>query len=320
MPATTIRSIAAQTATQHGTDISSSPKAWQTHHKGEKRERYLNAAGENGWGQDGRSGCGSMSLLREQDGQIMVLPASCGCWRCALCGPRRAAWLTDQIARLVDAQELERFWTLTLIRSVADPTKADVAKANVHLTASFHNFVRAARRIYPPFQYVWSREHTEAHWPHLHLLTNLPLSKSALSAMWFHATGDSWIVDAQPREIIRSGSYLAKYVCDEAVSEERPKYARAFSNSRAIPMDPFRPKSQHPEGWRLAKRAYWATVQLRIVMGDTVARQKSAGTPWCVLTLAHDDTVARRDSIAASMALDPKSELYRHPDIPHWSQ
>src|ERR1035437_9055572 len=123
MPATTIRSIAAQPP---------------THHRGEKREAYLRAAGENGWGQDGSAGCGSVVLLREQDGQIMVLPASCGCWRCALCGPRRAAWLTAQIARLIDAQELERFWTLTLIRSVVDPTKADVAKANVHLTKSFN--------------------------------------------------------------------------------------------------------------------------------------------------------------------------------------
>jgi hypothetical protein len=305
MPSTTTRSIAAQPA---------------THHKGEKRESYLRASSEHGWGQAGSDGCGTISLLREQDGQIMVLPAICGCWRCALCGPRRAAWLTAQIARLVDAQELQRFWTFSLIRSVENPTKAEVETANRHLGASFNRFRLAARRAYPAFQYVWSREHTEAHWPHLHLITNLPLSQSKLSAMWFRATGDSWIVDAKPREIIRSGSYLAKYVCDEAVSEVRPKYARAFSKSRAIQMDPFRPKSQHPEGWRLAKRAYWATVTLRISMGDTVARQKTQGAPWCVLTLAHDDTAARRDSIAASMALDPKSELYRHPDIPPWSQ
>src|ERR1035437_7004576 len=182
MPATTARSIAAQP---------------RTHHKGEKRESYLRAASEHGWGQAHTSGCGGMSLLREQDGQIMVLPALCGCWRCALCGPRRAAWLTAQIARLVDAQELERFWTLTLIRAVDEPTPADVARANTHLTKSFNNFVRAARRAYPAFQYVWSREHTEAHWPHLHLLTNLPVSQSKLSAMWFRATGDSWLVDAK---------------------------------------------------------------------------------------------------------------------------
>jgi hypothetical protein len=302
MPATTTRSIASQP---------------RTHHKGEKRERYLNASGENGWGQDGAAGCGSISLLREQDGQIMVIPASCGCWRCALCGPRRAAWLTAQIARLVDAQELERFWTLTLIRSVDDPTPADVAEANRHLTASFNRFRLAARRAYPAFQYVWSREHTEAKWPHLHLLTNLPLSKSALSAMWFHATGDSWIVDAKPREIIRSGSYLAKYVCDEAVSEVRPKYARAFSKSRAIRMDPFRPKSQHPEGWRLAKRAYWATVQLRIVMGDTVARQKSAGTPWCILDVAKPSPVPQWSDVALDVATTGFQPPPR-PPLPEW--
>jgi hypothetical protein len=305
MPSTTARSIAAQP---------------RTHHKGEKRESYLRAASEHGWGQAHTSGCGSMSLLREQDGQVMVLPATCGCWRCALCGPRRAAWLTEQITRLVDAQELQRFWTFSLIRTVENPTKADIAKANVHLAASFNRFRLAARRKYSAFQYVWSREHTEAHWPHLHLITNLPLSRSELSRMWYRATGDSWIVDAKPREIIRSGSYLAKYVCDEAVSEVRPKYARAFSKSRAIRMDPFWPKSVHPESWRLAKRAYWATVTLRISLGDTVARQKTQGAPWCVLTLAHDDTAAARASIAASMALDTKSELYRHPDIPPWSQ
>jgi hypothetical protein len=228
--------------------------------------------------------------------------------------------LTAQIARLVDAQELERFWTLTLIRAVDEPTPADVAKANTYLTKSFHNFVRAARRVYPAFQYVWTREHTVKLWPHLHLVTNLPLSRSALSALWFKASHGSFIVDAKPREIIRSGSYLAKYVCDEAVSEVRPKYARAFSKSRSVRMEPFRPKSQHPQSWRMAHRAYWATVQLRIVMGDTVARQKTQGAPWCVLLAAHDDTDVRRASIAASMALDPKSELYRHPDIPHWSQ
>ena len=312
MPSTTTRSIAMSSPTHN--------ILWATHHKGEKREAYLRAASEHGWGQTGGPRCGGMSLLREQDGQIMVLPALCGCWRCALCGPRRAAWLTAQIARLVDAQELERFWTLTLIRAVDEPTPADVAKANTYLTKSFHNFVRAARRVYPAFQYVWTREHTVKLWPHLHLVTNLPLSRSALSALWFKASHGSFIVDAKPREIIRSGSYLAKYVCDEAVSEVRPKYARAFSKSRSVRMEPFRPKSQHPQSWRMAHRAYWATVQLRIVMGDTVARQKTQGAPWCVLLAAHDDTDVRRASIAASMALDPKSELYRHPDIPHWSQ
>ena len=286
MPTTTTRSIAAQP---------------RTHHKGEKRESYLRAASEHGWGQAGSDGCGTISLLREQDGEVMVLPALCGCWRCALCGPRRAAWLTEQIARLVDAQELERFWTFSLIRSVENPTKADVAKANRHLGASFNRFRLAARRAYPAFQYVWSREHTEAHWPHLHLITNLPLSRSKLSAMWFRATGDSWIVDAKPREIIRSGSYLAKYVCDEAVSEVRPKYARAFSKSRAVRMEPFRPKSQHPQSWRMAHRAYWATVQLRIVMGDTVARQKSQGAPWCVLTLAEASKVAQWSDVAVDV-------------------
>jgi hypothetical protein len=312
MPATTTRSISSAHPTHN--------ILCTAHHKGEKREGYLRAASENGWGQAGSGGCGAISLLRVQDGEVMVLPATCGCWRCALCGPRRAAWLTAQIARLVDAQELERFWTFSLIRSVENPTKADVAKANVHLGASFNRFRLAARRAYPAFQYVWSREHTEAHWPHLHLITNLPLSQSKLSAMWFKATGDSWIVDAKPREIIRSGSYLAKYVCDEARSEIRPKYARAFSKSRAVRMEPFRPKSQHPQSWRLAKRAYWQTVTLRITLGDTVARQKTQGAPWCILTLAHDDTAAARASIAASMALDSKSELYRHPDIPPWSQ
>src|ERR1035437_3410884 len=302
MPATTIRSIASQPP---------------THHRGEKRERYLNAAGENGWGQDGSAGCGSMSLLREADGQIMVVRACHGRWRCALCGPRRAAWLTAQIARLVEAQEVERFWTFSLIRSVENPTRDDVKKANVHLAASFNRFRLAARREYPAFQYVWSREHTEAHWPHLHLITNLPLSRSKLSEMWFHATGDSWIVDAKPREIIRSGSYLAKYVCDEAISEIRPKYARAFSKSRAVRMEPFRPKSQHPQSWRMAHRAYWATVQLRIVMGDTVARQKSSGTPWCILDVAKPSPVPQWSDVALDVATTGFQPPPR-PPLPEW--
>jgi hypothetical protein len=309
MPSTTTPSIAMSSPTHN--------ILWATHHKGEKREAYLRAASEHGWGQTGGPRCGGMSLLREQDGQIMVLPALCGCWRCALCGPRRAAWLTAQIARLVEAQELERFWTLTLIRSVDDPTPADVEKANRHLTASFNRFRLAARRVYPAFQYVWSREHTEARWPHLHLITNLPLSRSALSALWFKATGGSFIVDAKPREIIRSGSYLAKYVCDEAVSEVRPKYARAFSKSRAVRMEPFRPKSQHPQSWRMAHRAYWSTVTLRISLGDSVARQKTQGAPWCVLTLAEASKVTQWSDVAVETPW-PEGEPLPRPPLPEW--
>jgi hypothetical protein len=220
----------------------------------------------------------------------------------------------------VEAETLNRFWTLTLRRKIDNPNELDVAEANLHLTASFNRFRLAAKRRWPEYAYLWAREHTVKRWPHLHLACNVNIDRNTLSAMWFKATGDSWIVDPKEDETIEHGSYFAKYVCDEAISSVRPRYARAFSKSRAVKMDPFRKKSEHPDTWRLAKRAYWQTLSLRIAMGDTVARQKTQGTPWCVLTLAHDDTKMRRACITASMALESKSELYRHPDIPPWSQ
>jgi hypothetical protein len=75
MPATTTRSIAAQP---------------RTHHKGEKREAYLRAASEHGWGQAQTSGCGGMSLLREQDGHLR-------CRRLRVCHDHHRAQLSRGI-------------------------------------------------------------------------------------------------------------------------------------------------------------------------------------------------------------------------------
>ena len=300
MPATTVATVA------------------HSHHKGEKRAAYLLASGQNGWGQAGTSGCGSMSLLREDAGQVMVLPATCGCWRCALCGPRRAAWLTAQITRLVEAQTLNRFWTLTLRRKIDEPTEADVAAANKHLTASFNRFRLAAKRRWPEYAYLWAREHTVKRWPHLHMACNVNIDMDTLSAMWLKATGDSWIVDPKEDETIEHGSYFAKYVCDEAISSIRPRYARAFSKSRAVKMDPFRPKSEHPQTWRLSKRAYWATVTLRIEAGDVPARQKSAGTPWCILDRPSHPEALAWDGVAQDVGAAGWQATPR-PDVPPWT-
>ncbi len=134
---------------------SPSVATWHTHHKGEKHEAFLAASRRNGRGIEGSTGCGSMSLIKEADGEIRIIPVLCGCWYCPICGPRRAAWLIAQTHGKVDAGELTEFWTLTLVRHISDPSERDVRDANVHLTAAWNRLRTALKAIYPHF--VWKK-------------------------------------------------------------------------------------------------------------------------------------------------------------------
>jgi hypothetical protein len=266
-----------------GLELTPSPPPQQEHHRGEYHEQYLNAATDGIWGEQEHR-CGGSTLVRyHADGTVDLVPALCGCWACRLCGPMRAAWLKRQIVGAVEHGQVQHFWTLTLRRLIDDPMPEDIIQANDFLTRSWNRLRTKLAALYGRHTFVWTREHTKAGWPHLHLLTSFQLEPGELSALWLEATGNSWIVDTQPADSQRAATYLAKYTTQEATSGMRPKYARAFSRSRDLVFESFRPHSEDPSAWSLVAKPYWLMARNFATAGREVIRQKLRGVPSCTI-------------------------------------
>jgi hypothetical protein len=199
---------------------------------------------------------------------------------------------------------------LTLRRQVDDPTASEVAEANQHLSWSFNRFRTKLKERCGELAYIWTREHTDARWPHLHLLSNVALSPSELSAMWYEASGDSWIVDAQEVDSARAASYLAKYCAAEATSELRPRGARAFSKSRNVTFCPFRRPAAPESHWVPVPVPFWVAVRNARASGATLKVVRIAGTPFADFDAAADFTLVDRDRIWHELATDPRGAIH----------
>jgi len=270
--------------------------------RGYYHEEYLHAARRDGWGEPGSS-CGAGVIVRRDGEQTTVRPILCDRWSCALCGPRRAAWLKRQITRTVEGEGLTHFWTLTLRRygdealtpaeSVAQFERIQACWNRARLALS-----RRAKRAGIELKYVWVIETTKAGMPHLHLLTNYDPGRSVLSAVWMRATGDSWVTDDEPiRDEGNAANYIAKYCTEQATIRRQAAWAdlrhkHNFGKSQNIAFEAFRAKAERTEvdeqtgelvtAWERIDVPYWTYVaQLKGRLRPVVERV--LGTPSIVL-------------------------------------
>ena len=270
--------------------------------RGYYHEQYLHAARRDGWGEPG-SCCGAGVIVRRDGDQTTVRPILCDRWSCALCGPRRAAWLKRQITRTVEGEGLTHFWTLTLRRyGDAALTPAESVAQFERIQACWNRarlaLSRRAKRAGIELKYVWVIETTKAGMPHLHLLTNYDPGRSMLSAVWKRATGDSWVTDDEPiRDEGNAANYIAKYCTEQATIRRQAAWAdlrhkHNFGKSQTIAFEPFRAKAERTAvdeqtgelvtAWERIDVPYWTYVaQLKGRLRPVVERVQ--GTPSIVL-------------------------------------
>ncbi len=307
--------------------------------RGYYHEQYLHAARRDGWGEPGSS-CGAGVIVRRDGDQTTVRPVLCDRWSCALCGPRRAAWLKRQITRTVEGEGLTHFWTLTLRRygdealtpaeSVAQFERIQACWNRARLALS-----RRAKREGIELKYVWVIETTKAGMPHLHLLTNYDPGRSVLSAVWMRATGDSWVTDDERiRDEGNAANYIAKYCTEQATIRRQAAWAdlrhkHNFGKSQNIAFEPFRAKAERTEvdeqtgevvtAWERIDVPYWTYVaQLKGRLRPVVERVQ--GTPSIVLQNAAQALSGPQAGQVAQVAQGPPSAapagLSCHGNIP----
>jgi len=310
--------------------------------RGYYHEQYLHAARRDGWGEPGSS-CGAGVIVRRDGEQTTVRPVLCDRWSCALCGPRRAAWLKRQITRTVEGEGLTHFWTLTLRRygdealtpaeSVAQFERIQACWNRARLALS-----RRAKRAGVELKYVWVIETTKAGMPHLHLLTNYDPGRSMLSAVWKRATGDSWVTDDEPiRDEGNAANYIAKYCTEQATIRRQAAWAdlrhkHNFGKSQNIAFEPFRAKAERTEvdeqtgelvtAWERIDVPYWTYVaQLKGRLWPVVERVQ--GTPSIVLQNASQALSAPQEPpeppSAASAGFRPGQNIPCFPPEPVFS-
>jgi hypothetical protein len=236
---------------------------------GHYRRQYETAATEPGWGRYGSS-CGQWTFVRVVDGAYELFPVLCDCWKCRLCGPRRAAWLKRNLQQSQVEHQLNSFVTLTL--------RADgrmlPATSHVVLMRAWNILRTRLRQLCGPFEYAGTVETTKRGIAHLHLLTQDlvvrprvytrrwrgarvrpgPITNHRLRRMWHQATlaatrqvlgagVGSFQVRLEPINSRRAADYLAKYCAQEATRRANIEWMRGkrqFVKSRGIRFSAFR--------------------------------------------------------------------------------
>ena len=256
---------------------------WGGFEKGHYRRQFAEAAGRNGWGQEGTK-CGSYTLTRYEpiDGTLTIIPALCGCFGCELCGVRRASWLRQELrtALEVPAYGLDAFLTLTLRHG---PHSRSPRESWDQIMGMWDIFGKRGRRRWGKYGFVWVIEPTKEGTAHLHMVTSLAAPPSEIAEQWRASTGDSFIVECEPVGSDRVVSYLAKYSTKMASLRGTPtwdflKGRHIYGKSRNIKFAPFKPPAEEPGRWQVWARPYWEAAEL-VAAAMPIRAARSRGVP-----------------------------------------
>lgn len=157
------------------------------------------------------------------------LPFRCKCWRCELCGPKKAIRFKIQMARWAEAKGLCRLMTLTL-----DPAKIPVGDDRyAYIADVWRKFREYLKREYGKVSFVWIVELQRNGNPHFHVLVSRYVSQKWVSATW-DTLGGGRIVDVRYVDIQRVRVYLSKYLAKQWNEQDIPKGKRRYTTSRDI--------------------------------------------------------------------------------------
>lgn len=162
--------------------------------------------------------------------RILKLP--CNQWKCPVCGPKKAFKLRKRLKKATFSSS-KYFITLTL------KINNDSLKENtVLINKAWDIALKRIRRIHPFIKYFKVLEYTKKGMPHLHIITDVRLTKKYLKTIWYDITKTSFIVDiGKLRQ--KSYNYVLKYalkIHDAKNSSDFviPKGHRFYSHTRGL--------------------------------------------------------------------------------------
>lgn len=186
--------------------------------------------------------------------RLHVCAMHCKQWDCAYCGPRKAAWLKWNVARLViegafplsPRGPMDRMLTLTLQTRGYSAEESDR-----RIKRSWHVLQLAIERKYGPFSFLWVAERHQSGHTHLHVLVDRYLSQKWLARTWRRITRDSKIVHIKRMSAKQAARYVSKYLTKEA---RRRREAGEVADSRHLwgrSRDVWLTERPKEPGWRI---------------------------------------------------------------------
>lgn len=196
--------------------------------------------------------------------RALWLSPACHNWSCPVCSKsNRATWartVRDGVRHYIAQGEAWYFVTLTMSGKL---------KTFDRQVAVFHKcwakFYARVKRQIKALRYVLIPERGELGRFHVHLITNMGLSKSDLKAIAV-PSGLGWRVDTQPlKNPDRASFYCTKYLTKSIAETEWPKNLRRIRTSHKWPKKADLSDFEQEKGWTLvggAEKAKKRALQL----------------------------------------------------------
>lgn len=155
----------------------------------------------------------------------------CKQWGCDACGPWLKKRLRRGIINQAEANELQRFLTITLPSSVRGLAPADQWRIEQRVWNRLRN--RLVRK-YPKLRFLWVREPHKNGTPHRHALISHYIPQTWLSQVVADCGGGR-VVDIRFVDAHRVGAYLSKYLSKDAAAP--PHGFRKYGAAKGIDLD-----------------------------------------------------------------------------------
>lgn len=205
---------------------------------------------------------GGYIWLTHQTGEQIVFKTECKTWGCRPCAVKQTSLVKAMMT--CGIYTLGTCWLISATFAVRSGARRDAQS----VSKVWKRWLSLLRPLYPNLQWFRIIEMTKKSQPHLHLIMSglgLPNRRAAceewplydsrwrnrlcrancieheLSALWFEASGDSWVVDA--RAVLGAAgasAYLGKYLSKGLANREeleRMGFVRRYSRSRGWPFD-----------------------------------------------------------------------------------
>ena len=170
--------------------------------------------------------CGRWRWFNHQTGELTIW--HCDTWDCPTCGTIKAKRVAIQIGKEARKHELKSFITITLPSWYRNKAFQTGDRA---LKKGFQNLVRQYREDFGKVAYIWVEERHRDGTPHLHIISDMVLSKHELHNRCVKAHL-GYIADIRP--ILDDGGYfyVAKYLAKG--EKQIPVNIRRVGSSRDI--------------------------------------------------------------------------------------
>ena len=176
-----------------------------------------------------RKFCGRWRWFNHTTGELVTW--RCKAWDCPNCGKSKAKKTAIIIGREAKKHEFTNFITITLPRWYHNKAFQDGDRA---LKKGFQKLVRRYRQSHGQVGYIWVEERHHDGTPHMHILSDMALTKHQLHNECVKA-GLGYIADIRPIDGDAAYFYVAKYLAKG--EKQIPTNVRRLGASKGIKLN-----------------------------------------------------------------------------------